>query len=105
MGRRNLTRTGDLIFELNTDAIRRLAADCSDEPQPYQERIIRRAARSAWNNALTPRQKRVMDCYYRRNMNLKEIAVQESVTPSAVCRLLARARRRLKGILQYYLIQ
>ena len=105
MGKRNRSRTGDLIFEMNADFIHSLAADSFGNRQPYRERLLSRAVRMAWEHSLTPRQKTAMDCYYRRNMNITEIAAQQSVTPSAVSRLLCRARKRLRTILQYYLIQ
>ena len=98
MGRRNLARINDTLFE-NGDL------SCATGSGSYQERILRRALVQAWEHVLTPHQKKYMDCYYRQHMNLSDIAQAEAVSVSAVCRTLSRARKRLGKILQYYIIQ
>ena len=51
--------------------------------------------------ALTPRQRQLVEMYYIRQMPMQYIAAELGICPSTVCRTLQRARSRLKTCLKY----
>lgn len=54
-------------------------------------------------NELTARQKEIFMLYYIEEMSEKEIAYRKNVTIQAVSAAIARARKRIYRIMQYYL--
>ena len=62
-----------------------------------------RAVRLAWQRELSETQRRYLDLYYRKAMTTYAIAEQCGVTQPTVSRTLARARNRLRKVLQYYI--
>lgn len=101
MSRRKWSRVGDSLLEFEPEAIRVAAGD---EEDGEQGRMICRALRRAWEESLTPCQKKYMKLYYRDRMSIYEIASQENVLVSTVSRTLARGRSRLYAILKYYIL-
>ncbi|MDO4815215.1 MAG: sigma-70 family RNA polymerase sigma factor [Bacillota bacterium] len=55
----------------------------------------------AIREALTPRQRQLVQMYYLRQMPMQTIACELGVAPSTVCRTLARARKRLEQCLKH----
>lgn len=49
---------------------------------------------------LPPRQQRILEMYYQRDLTLKQIGHQVGVTESRVCQIMGEATRRLRRILQ-----
>lgn len=64
---------------------------------------MRRNLRRAREQALTPRQKEVIDLYYDEGMNIPQIAARLGVNRSSVSRTLRRAKERIYGCLRYTL--
>ncbi len=52
---------------------------------------------------LTPRQRQVILLYYGNRLTMEEIGRRLGIGRSAVCRCLARGRKRLRYALRYYL--
>jgi len=103
MSRGRWRRVSDKLLEYDPAVLRAAAHDTGSEDEYRQERMICRALRRAWEESLTPCQKKYMDSYYREHMTVYEIAAQECVMASTVSRTLSRARCRLRGILKYYI--
>lgn len=68
-----------------------------DEPG---ERISKKMV-DAIRAELTPRQKQMVELYYKRQLTMAMIAVQLGVNVSTVSRTLARGRRRLHRSLRF----
>ncbi len=64
---------------------------------------LRRRLNQCIRRDLTPRQRQVMLLYYGEQLTMEEIGRRLGVGKSAVCRCLARARKRLTYALQPYL--
>lgn len=57
--------------------------------------------RAAIVRELTVRQRQVLMDYYFRNMTMAEIAAEQGIHKSTVCRTLHRAENRLRRVLRY----
>lgn len=57
----------------------------------------------AMREALTQRQYDVLRLHYIEGLPQKEIAAQWGISPSAVCRHLARGKKKLRQLLSYNL--
>lgn len=64
---------------------------------------LRRNLRLARQQALTPRQREVLELYYDRGLTMGQIAAKLHLNPSTVSRTLSRARERLYDCLRYSL--
>lgn len=100
MSRRRATRVSEQAADFDPSLVLRLAEDPPDTRDP---RPLRRAARAAWDRALTPVQKKYLRCYYREHLTMREIAARYNVTTPTVSRTIQRAYTRLYELLQYYL--
>lgn len=104
MSRKNTRRVSERVLAFDSEAIR-LLAESGGDSDGTQERVLIRALRRAWDEALTPRQRDYMNLYYRSRRNIYEIAAGEGVSVSTVSRTLRRAKARLKAVLKYYISQ
>ena len=66
-------------------------------PREVQLRRIRRVIEAE----LTPRQRETLTAYYFRQMTIPQIAQEQGVNKSTVCRTLHRAEARLRRCLRY----
>ena len=66
-------------------------------PREVQLRRLRRVIEAE----LTPRQKQTLTAYYFQQQTIPEIAREQGVNKSTVCRTLHRAERRLQILLKY----
>lgn len=73
------------------------------EDNALQLERLRRNLRLAREQELTPRQRRVLELRYERNMSVTQIARHLGVNPSTISRTLRRAQERLRRYLQYTL--
>ena len=72
------------------------AGDNGKEHAALRENLAR-----ALREELTPRQREVLDLYYRERMNLAQIGDALGVGPSTVSRTLRRGEERLRRCLRY----
>ena len=73
--------------------------------ETYSNRVrkkLRRQIKFCIQHDLTPRQRQMMLMYYDKKMTMEQIGRQLGVNRSAVCRTLARARKRLMFLLRPY---
>ena len=63
---------------------------------------LRRRLNHCIHHDLTPRQRQMMLMYYGDRMTMEQVGRQLGVNRSAVCRTLARARKRLMFLLRPY---
>lgn len=63
-----------------------------EEPGEYLPRKVAQAVQQE----LTPRQRQMVELYYRRQMTMAEIAAYLGVNVSTVSRTIARGKRRLR---------
>lgn len=56
-------------------------------------------------NDLTARQNEIIMLYYFKGLDMSQIAEMCGITPQAVSAVMARARKRIFKILQYYIIK
>ncbi len=68
-----------------------------------RQQKLRRRLNQSLRRDLTPRQRQVMLLYYGDQLTMEEIGHRLGVGRSAVCRCLARARKRLNYALEPYL--
>lgn len=66
-------------------------------------RRLKRTLIRVIDNELTPRQKEIMYLYYFKGCNIAQISRHFGITDQAVSAAMARARKRIFRILQYYL--
>lgn len=66
-------------------------------------RAFRDAFLTAMRQELTARQYQALMLHYVENRSQRDIAAQWGISPSAVCRHIARGRRRLNRLLSYNL--
>ena len=66
-------------------------------PREVQLRRLRRVIEAE----LTPRQKQTLTAYYFQQQTIPEIAREQGVNKSTVCRALHRAEARLQRCLRY----
>ena len=66
-------------------------------PREVQLRRLRRVIEAE----LTPRQKQTLTAYYFQQQTIPEIAREQGVNKSTVCRTLRRAEARLQRCLRY----
>lgn len=64
-------------------------------------RVQRQRLQRVIMNELTERQRTTLIAYYFQDMNIPQIAAQQGVNKSTVCRTLHRAERRLQLLLKY----
>lgn len=66
-------------------------------PREVQLRRLRRVIEAE----LTPRQKQTLTAYYFQQQTIPEIAREQGVNKSTVCRTLHRAEQKLRRYLKY----
>lgn len=64
--------------------------------------ILKRILLNIIKNDLTARQKEIIMLYYFKGLDTTRIAEMRGITPQAVSAVMARARKRIFKILQYY---
>ena len=67
-----------------------------------RSRDLKRLLRRVIDGELTMEQKRVLYLYYYKRMNQKEIAEMVGTSPQAVSRMLLRATKRIKKVMEYF---
>jgi RNA polymerase sigma factor (sigma-70 family) len=72
------------------------------EHDEHHEHLLRAVKRAAAGE-LTKRQMECVELFYGKGIKEKEIAEILGVRPPTVCRHLAKARRRLRRVLEYYI--
>jgi len=99
------SRVSESTLEFDPAWISRLS-ELTEEALSQQTdggRQILRAMRGAWHHELTACQRHYMHLYYSKRHTMHDIAVMNHVSIGTVSRTLARARNRLRRILQYYI--
>ena len=93
------------VLEFDPALVGRLSADAEQRlnREPDGGRMMIRALRYAWQNALTPVQRFYMQEYYLYRKTMPQIAANCGVSTGTVSRTLARARQRLRNALQCYI--
>lgn len=94
------------VLEFDPAIVRGLSAQTEQAlfaDLPDGGRMILRALRQAWQQELTPIQKKYLVLYYEKNMTMREIAGRYGVATPTVSRTIRRGRERLRRVLQYYL--
>lgn len=106
-GGRAHRRVSAEVLEFDPELIRRLSRQTEEvlfgEEQDPRRRLLLRALRAAWIQELTDCQRLYLSHYYRDAMTMQAIAARYGVNVSTVSRTLARARNRLRRVLQYYI--
>lgn len=65
-------------------------------------KAMKRLLRRIIDGELTMEQKRVLYLYYYRQMSQKEIAEMVGTSPQAVSKMLLRATKRIKKVMEYF---
>lgn len=93
----------DSILEFDRCLVQRLINESGyEQPDMLPGQLIK-ALRIAWEQELTPTQRRYMNCYYLRRMTMADIAADCGVNVSTVSRTLQRGRQRLTRTLHPFL--
>lgn len=109
MSRRRNTRISEDALQFDPEIVRRLMQQTRtafyDDPVrgTTAQSPMLDALEAAWNCELTVLQRKYLLHYYQDRMTMKQIAVLYGLQPSTVCRTLARGRKRLRRVLQYYI--
>ncbi|WBY63576.1 MAG: Sigma70-r4-2 domain-containing protein [Thermocaproicibacter melissae] len=87
---------------LSLDLLENYIAANEREEEDVRRKLLLRALKGAVNKELTPRQRECVELLYGKGMSQRQIAAQLGLSPATVSRHLAKARRRLLRVLQYY---
>lgn len=60
-----------------------------------------RRVRAVMEEELTPLQRATLSAYYYRQMSITQIALEQGVNKSSVCRTLHRAEEKIRRFLRY----
>ena len=98
-----MARKYTLIDNLCGEADRRITAVLEGDAGDENSRKLRRILLKIINNELTARQKEIIMLYYFKDADVAAISERLGVSQQAVYAAMSRAKKKIYGILQYYI--